>query len=107
MHNCVWSFHALEGMEYAGQLRVSCVIEDRRYGCGYAEKAKENFVSSDRGMICREHILRLFTVAAIMPAVFENGCTSGERQSVPQILLRHVLFVGDSFAHGRYLPVRH
>ena len=36
--------------------------------------------------------------------MFANGC--GSNRKVPQISLQHILFVGDSFTHGRYLPVR-
>ncbi len=42
-------------------------------------------------------------------AVFICGCgtsTSSSATSSPAVSLQHILFVGDSFTHGRYTPVR-
>jgi len=33
-----------------------------------------------------------------------NGC--GTDSKIPQMPVEHILFVGDSFTHGRYLPIR-
>ena len=56
-------------------------------------------------MWCSRIILRLLTVATTLATIFGNGCGSGKKKP-PAMPLRHVLFVGDSFTHGRYLPVR-
>ena len=45
------------------------------------------------------------TVATAHVMTLACGCGSGVAPP-PQIPLQHVLFVGDSFTHGRYLPVR-
>src|SRR6478609_5411950 len=45
---------------------------------------------------------------AAIPLVVISGCSTGSApsRSKPVADTRHILFVGDSYTHGRYLPVR-
>jgi hypothetical protein len=51
-------------------------------------------------------IYRPLAVGAVLLTTITSGCGSGKQPPTPPMPLRHILFIGDSFTHGRYLPVR-